>query len=91
MGEKYLGEKSVGEKSFGENRGRWDAGFRFPLLRWCLLHMPPVCHVWVLCGYLTWDAMNLWKLQVQRFRETCRRFDALAGNDCHQGEDFTCA
>ena len=30
MGEKYLGEKSVGEKSFGENRGRWDAGFRFP-------------------------------------------------------------
>ena len=32
-GEKYMGEKSVGEKSFGENRGRWDAGFRFPLLR----------------------------------------------------------
>ena len=30
MGEKYIGEKSVGEKSFGENRGRWDAGFRFP-------------------------------------------------------------
>ena len=30
MGEKYLGEKSVGKKSFGENRGRWDAGFRFP-------------------------------------------------------------
>jgi hypothetical protein len=30
VGEKYLGEKSVGEKSFGENRGRWDAGFRFP-------------------------------------------------------------
>ena len=28
-----MGEKSVGEKSFGENRGRWDAGFRFPLLR----------------------------------------------------------
>ena len=25
-----MGEKSVGEKSFGENRGRWDAGFRFP-------------------------------------------------------------
>ena len=32
MGEKYLGEKS--EKSFGENRGRWDAGFRSPLLRY---------------------------------------------------------
>ena len=45
MGEKYMGEKSVGEKCmvepsvgekymgekyFGENRGRWDAGFRFP-------------------------------------------------------------
>ena len=28
-----MGEKPVGEKSFGENRGRWDAGFRFPLLR----------------------------------------------------------
>ena len=31
--EKYMGEKSVGKKSFGGNRGRWDAGFRFPLLR----------------------------------------------------------
>jgi hypothetical protein len=30
VGEKYLGEKSVDEKSFGENRGRWDAGLRFP-------------------------------------------------------------
>jgi len=30
VGEKYMGEKSVGEKSFEENRGRWDAGFRFP-------------------------------------------------------------
>ena len=28
-----IGEKSVGEKSLGENRGRWDAGFRSPLLR----------------------------------------------------------
>ena len=28
-----MGEKSVGEKSLGENRGRWDAGFRSPLLR----------------------------------------------------------
>ena len=25
--------KSLGEKSLGENRGRWDAGFRSPLLR----------------------------------------------------------
>ena len=33
LGEKYVGEKSVGEKSLGENRGRWDAGFRSPLLR----------------------------------------------------------
>ena len=32
VGEKYMGEKSVGEKSLGENRGRWDAGFRSPLL-----------------------------------------------------------
>ena len=32
MGEEYIGEKSVGEKSLGENRGRWDAGFRSPLL-----------------------------------------------------------
>ena len=28
-----MGEKSVGETSLGENRGRWDAGFRSPLLR----------------------------------------------------------
>ena len=34
LGEKYVGEKSVGEKSLGENRGRWDAGFRSPLLRY---------------------------------------------------------
>ena len=33
MGEQYMGEKSVGEKWLGENRGRWDAGFRSPLLR----------------------------------------------------------
>ena len=33
VGEKYMGEKSVGEKWLGENRGRWDAGFCFPLLR----------------------------------------------------------
>ena len=38
MGEKYLGEKSVGEKSFGENRGRWDAGFRFPSSQVILFH-----------------------------------------------------
>ena len=37
LGEKYVGEKSVGEKSLGENRGRWDAGFRSPLLRSCYL------------------------------------------------------
>ena len=37
LGEKYVGEKSVGEKSLGENRGRWDAGFRSPLLRFCFL------------------------------------------------------
>jgi hypothetical protein len=30
VGEKCMGQKSVGDKSFGENRGRWDAGFRFP-------------------------------------------------------------
>ena len=30
-----MGEKSVGEKSWGQNRGRWDAGFRSPLLRYC--------------------------------------------------------
>ena len=38
LGEKYMGERFVqeeflGEKSLGENRGRWDAGFRSPLLR----------------------------------------------------------
>ena len=33
LGERYVGEKYVGEKSLGENRGRWDAGFRSPLLR----------------------------------------------------------
>ena len=32
LGEKSVGEKYMGEKSFWENRGRWDAGFRFPLL-----------------------------------------------------------
>jgi hypothetical protein len=31
-----MGEKSVGEKLLGENRVRWDAGFRFPLLRYSL-------------------------------------------------------
>ena len=36
VGEKYMGEKSVSEKSFGENRGRWDAGFRSPLLRYLI-------------------------------------------------------
>ena len=35
MGEKYIGGKSVGEKSLGEYRGRGDAGFRSPLLRFC--------------------------------------------------------
>ena len=34
VGEKYMGEKSVSEKSLGENKGRWDAGFRSPLLRY---------------------------------------------------------
>jgi hypothetical protein len=33
MGEKYMDEKAGGEKSIGENRGRWDAGVRFPLIR----------------------------------------------------------
>ena len=32
MGEKYIGEKSVGQKSLAENRGRWDVGFRSPIL-----------------------------------------------------------
>jgi hypothetical protein len=39
LGEKYMGEKFVqeeclGEKSLGENTGRWEAGFRSPLLRY---------------------------------------------------------
>ena len=42
LGEKYVGEKSVGEKSLGENRGRWDAGFRSPLLRY-IIHIICTC------------------------------------------------
>ena len=34
MVETAVGEKSVGEKSVDENRGIWDAGFRYPLLRY---------------------------------------------------------
>jgi hypothetical protein len=30
MVEPSVGEKYMGEKNFGENRGRWDAGVRFP-------------------------------------------------------------
>jgi hypothetical protein len=37
-----MGEKSVGEKSLGENRGRWDAGFRSPLLRY-IIHIICTC------------------------------------------------
>ena len=34
VAKRSVGEKSVGEKKLGENKGRWDAGFRSPFLRW---------------------------------------------------------
>ena len=41
QGAKFVGEDSVGEKIVGlsvrmKSRGRWDAGFRFPLLRFIM-------------------------------------------------------
>ena len=38
MGEKYVQEEFLGEKSLVENRGRWDAGFRSPLLRFTYIY-----------------------------------------------------
>ena len=60
LGEKYIGEKYVqegflGEESLGENlgenRGRWDAGFRSPLLRWDDRH--------ILSIYLCWTKYDI--------------------------------
>ena len=44
QGEKYVQEECLGEKSLGENRGRWEAGFRSPLLRYVSICFSPYHH-----------------------------------------------
>ena len=57
--EKYMGEKSVGEKSLGENRGRWDAGFRYPLPRFCTFSI------------LAFSSQNLLRQAIIQDQDTC--------------------
>ena len=46
----------MGEKSLGENRGRWDAGFRSPLLRY-IIYILNILYIYItyyiyICDYM---------------------------------------
>ena len=44
---KSLWVKSIWVKNMGENRGRWDAGFRSPLLRYIYMLYTTHTHIYI--------------------------------------------
>ena len=77
---KSLWVKSIWVKNMGENRGRWDAGFRSPLLRYIYMLYTTHTHTHIyiyIYVYKAYCFVRFWKMHPHRMG---LRFDWQVGS-----------